>query len=66
VKSKNHGSYIDLARAGDGTVTDASGFGEGDFSLQLTGADGQTVTDTFPWPGAGIAGQTLIGTGNFH
>lgn len=66
VKSANHGSYIDLSRAGDGTVTDAGGFGQGEFTLQLTGVDGQTVTDTFPWPGAGIAGQMLIGAGNFH
>lgn len=66
VKSKNHSGYIDLARASDGTVTDASGFGQGDFTMELTGVDGQTVTDTFPWPTAGIAGQLLVGTGNFH
>jgi len=65
VKSKNHTSYLDLTRASDGTVTDASGFGQGDFTLELSGVDGQTVTDTFSWPTAGIAGQLLIGTGNF-
>lgn len=66
VKSKNHGSYIDLARAGDGTVTDASGFGEGEFTMQLTGVDGQMVTDTFSWPSPGIAGQMLVGESNFR
>lgn len=65
VQSKNHGSYVDLARAGDGTLTDASGFGEGEFTLRMTGLDGKTVTDTFAWPSSGIAGQMLIGSGNF-
>lgn len=65
VKSENHASFIDLSRAGDGTVTDAGGFGEGEFTLQLTGVDGQLVTDTFSWPSAGIAGQMLVGESNF-
>lgn len=66
VKSKNHASFIDLSRAGDGTVTDASGFGEGEFTLQATGIDGQVVTDTISWPASGIAGQLIIGGGNFR
>jgi expansin (peptidoglycan-binding protein) len=47
VKSKNHANYITLARASDGTVTDASGFGEGAFTLRVTASDGQTITDSF-------------------
>ena len=66
VTSANHATAIALARAGDGTVTDASGFGEGEFTMRLTGIDGQVVTDTFAWPGSGIAGQRLIGDGNFE
>ncbi|HUQ02333.1 MAG TPA: hypothetical protein VM261_07530 [Kofleriaceae bacterium] len=65
VTSVNHGSPVALARAGDGTVTDASGFGEGEFTMRLTGVDGQVITDTFGWPGGGIAGQMMIGAGNF-
>ena len=40
--------------------------GEGEFTLQLTGVDGQIVTDTFSWPSAGNAGQMLVGEDNFH
>jgi len=47
VKSKNHANYITLARASDGTVTDASGFGDGAFTLRVTASDGQTITDSF-------------------
>jgi expansin (peptidoglycan-binding protein) len=65
VESANHASYVELQRGGDGTLTDASGFGQGSFTIRSTGADGQVVTDTFAWPSAGIAGQMLTGQGNF-
>ncbi|MCA9678570.1 MAG: hypothetical protein H6709_06995 [Kofleriaceae bacterium] len=65
VTSANHASPVELARAGDGTLTDASGFGEGEFTIELRGVDGATVTDTFAWPADGIAGQLLVGDGNF-
>jgi expansin (peptidoglycan-binding protein) len=65
VQSKNQAAFTALARAGDGTLTLASGFGKGPFTIRLTGMDGQTVTDTFEWPAAGVAGQTLSGQGNF-
>lgn len=48
VKSANHTSFTALKRGGDGTLTDASGFGEGSFTIRVTSIDGQTVTDTFP------------------
>ena len=48
VKSKNHPNFIPLARASDGAVADASGFGEGTFTLRVTASDGQTITETFP------------------
>jgi len=32
----------------------------------VSGVDGQQITDTFAWPSAGIAGQTLTGQGNFQ
>ena len=66
VQSPNHAAYVALARGSDGTLTDASGFGNGSFTIRLTGVDGQQITDTFAWPAAGIAGQTLTGQGNFQ
>lgn len=65
VQSENHAAFIELARGGDGTLTDASGFGVGEFTIRLTGLDGQVVTDTFAWPDGGIAGQMLVGDRNF-
>ncbi|MGZ3424957.1 MAG: hypothetical protein ACXWUG_31780 [Polyangiales bacterium] len=65
VKSPNHASYVALTRGTDGTLTDGSGFGKGSFTIRLTGMDGTQITDTFAWPSAGIAGQTLTGAGNF-
>jgi expansin (peptidoglycan-binding protein) len=66
VKSANHVSYVALARGTDGTLTDASGFGKGSFSLRLTGLDDQQVVDTFDWPAPTIAGQTLTSAVNFQ
>jgi len=67
VESPNHSSWTVLARgAGDGTATDASGFGVGKFTIRSTGVDGQQVIDTFDWPSGGIAGAFLTGHGNFN
>lgn len=55
-----------LARGGDGTLTDSAGFGAGDFTIDLTGMDGQHVMQTFPWPANNTAGATLAGDSNFH
>jgi expansin (peptidoglycan-binding protein) len=67
VESANHASWITLQRGnGDGTLTDASGFGQGSFTIRSTGVDGQQVTDTFAWPSSGIAGAFLTGEGNFQ
>jgi expansin len=48
VQSTNHSSFVALARGTDGTLTDASGFGAGSFTLRLTAMDGQVITDTQP------------------
>jgi len=48
VKKAGAKDFIELARAGDGTLTDASGFGNGAFTLRLTGIDDQVVTDDLP------------------
>jgi hypothetical protein len=40
--------FVELMRGGDGTLTDASGFGNGAFTFRLTGMDGQMITDTLP------------------
>jgi expansin (peptidoglycan-binding protein) len=65
VKSPNHPDFFELDRGPDGTLTDGGGFGNGDFSLRLTGVDGQQVTDTFSWPAAGLGGLATTGQGNF-
>jgi expansin (peptidoglycan-binding protein) len=66
VESMNHPSYTALERGGDGTLTDASGFGAGKFSIRSTGVDGQEIVDTFDWPSGVIAGAFLTGQGNFQ
>ncbi|MBI5536286.1 MAG: hypothetical protein HY898_26425 [Deltaproteobacteria bacterium] len=66
VQSPNHASFVELERGSDGTLTDNSGFGNGSFTIRLSGVDGQTITDTFAWPSGGIAGQMLEGQGNFQ
>jgi expansin (peptidoglycan-binding protein) len=66
VQSVNHASFVALQRGGDGTLTDAAGFGSGSFTLRSTGVDGQVVTDTFAWPANGIASAFLTGKGNFQ
>jgi expansin len=65
VKGERHSEFVELERASDGTLTDASGFGAGDFQLRLTALDGAQIVDGFPWPASGIAGQMLTGAGNF-
>lgn len=47
VKSISHSEYFTLRRETDGTLNDDGGFGEGEFTLQLTAIDGQTITETF-------------------
>jgi expansin (peptidoglycan-binding protein) len=66
VKSANHTGFVALVRNSDGTLNDGGGFGNGAFTLRLTGIDGQVVSDTFNWPSGGIAGKTLTGQGNFQ
>jgi expansin (peptidoglycan-binding protein) len=46
VQSEKHASFFTLARVNDGTVFDAGGFGNGEFTLRVTGMDGQIVTET--------------------
>jgi hypothetical protein len=43
VRSANHADFIELARGTDGTLTDADGFGQGAFTLRITGSDGQVI-----------------------
>ncbi len=65
VKSAKHSSFTALERAADGTLTDNQGFGQGQFTIKLTGIDGSTYSDTFDWPANGLGGRTLVGEGNF-
>ncbi len=48
VKAAADADFIELERAGDGTLTDPSGFGEGAFTLRLTAMDGQVITEELP------------------
>ncbi len=59
VKAAGDPDFVPLARAGDGTLTDASGFGEGAFTLRLTGMDDQVITDELPGfePGSLVESQ---------
>jgi hypothetical protein len=54
VKGNGDKDFVELQRAGDGTLTDPSGFGEGAFTLRLTAIDGQVITEELPGftPGA--------------
>jgi len=63
VKSANHASFVELQRGGDGTLTDGGGFGEGSFTLRVTGIDGQAIDDQLP----GFApGQIVSSTKQFR
>lgn len=66
VKSVKHGTFTALERGNDGTLTDNAGFGQGQFTIKLTGIDGSEYSDTFDWPSGGIGGKTLTGKGNFE
>jgi hypothetical protein len=48
VQSTNHESFTELERGTDGTLTDPGGFGDGAFTLRMTGIDGQVLTEEFP------------------
>lgn len=63
VQSANHASFVTLSRGTDGTLTDASGFGDGSFTLRLTAMDGQVITDTFP---SFSPGQLITSTQQFQ
>lgn len=65
VQSVNHTQWTELTRGSDGTLTDGTGFGQGQFSIRTTGVDNTQVVDTFAWPSSGIAGAMLTGVGNF-
>jgi expansin (peptidoglycan-binding protein) len=59
VKTSTGKDFMQLNRAGDGTLTDPSGFGNGAFTLRITavpetGTEGQVITDDQPGftPGA--------------
>jgi expansin (peptidoglycan-binding protein) len=47
VTSTNHTSPITLMQGGDGTFTDASGFGMGSFTLTVVAVDGSSFSQTF-------------------
>lgn len=48
VKASGDKDFVELQRAGDGTLTDPTGFGDGPFTLRLTAMDGQVITDDLP------------------
>lgn len=62
VKSANHGDFAAIERGPDGTFTDAGGFGDGAFTLRITGIDGSTTTQDFPKfdPGSLVEGSANL------
>ncbi len=65
VQSANHAAFIALDRVGDGTLTDASGFGEGQVLHPLHGHRRDPGRRHLDWPSPDIAGAFLTGKGNF-
>ena len=63
VISTNHSGFTPLARGSDGTLTDASGFGSGQFQFRLTGMDGQVLMDTVP---SFAPGQLITSSAQFQ
>jgi hypothetical protein len=63
VKSANHGDFFALERGGDGTLTDASGFGPGAFTIKVDGVDGQSIEEDFP---GFTPGEVVTGAGQFE
>lgn len=63
VKSAKHANFVSLRRELDGTLNDDGGFGEGAFTLRITGMDGQVLTETQP---GFSAGQLLVSTQQFE
>ncbi|MBN2529147.1 MAG: hypothetical protein JXR76_22345 [Deltaproteobacteria bacterium] len=63
VKSKKHPEFTEMKRGGDGTLTDGSGFGEGPFTLRMTGIDGQVIEEEFE---GFSAGELIIGKKQFQ
>ncbi len=47
VRKAGSSAFTPLTRGGDGTLTDAKGFGSGAFTLRITASDGQVVSQTF-------------------
>ncbi|HEX6764168.1 MAG TPA: hypothetical protein VF103_01795 [Polyangiaceae bacterium] len=54
VMSANHASFSGLRRETDGSLTDDSGYGSGEFTYRITAMDGQVVTETLASFSAGI------------
>ena len=63
VRSANHSDFFTLRRAGDGTLNDDSGFGEGAFTLRITAMDGQVIEDTLP---GFSAGELIVSSKQFE
>jgi expansin len=59
VRRADTGAYRTLELGGDGTFTDASGFGDGAFTLRVTAVDGSVVEI----PQTGFAAGSVVDTG---
>lgn len=60
VRSANHSSWFALRREADGTFNDDGGFGEGAFTLRITGKNGATVEIARPGFTAGELVRTDV------
>ena len=64
--AKDGASYQLQTRQSDGSLTDDNGFGNGAFTIRLTGVDGQVVEVPLAWPGAGLGGWSTESKLNFQ
>jgi expansin (peptidoglycan-binding protein) len=61
--TKASGATATLVRGGDGTLTDATGFGDGPFTLRVTAVDGQVISDAIPKI---VPGSVVPSSGQFE
>lgn len=63
VRSAEHPDFTPLQRGEDGAFVDDAGFGEGEFTLRVTGINGEVMLDTFP---GFTPGEVVVSTQQFE
>lgn len=60
IKSQGDDDFVELTRESDGSLVDASGFGDGAFSLRVTGLDDAVIEEELPGFEAGQLVQSEL------